>query len=363
MPHGLPGGPTGWHGQNGVPQIQGTERRPLSEDERSGDTQPATDATQNDATDNGATQNGVTDEAATDAATDAAEDKRGAAADDRQADDAGWRDGEPVGEIRWQPAPAGGQRGTGSQRGAGTPRAGALGSNGRKVPAGQGRAAVGGAAAGSAAEANAGNPSQQQGAKDADTSAEDESEAGIWAREAAARFEQFSVGRARSSQPVQPAGFGMPVKVDEIAVAARALSDDLAATTKELSTSVESQQFRRELDVAAETIRALAGELESTAGNLIRLAAAEEQRCSVVWGICPEHGLTLMNAGETVTCHVLGCYQQYAGPIERCTQPVAYKVVDVAGPALLTCSGHAIACRLHLDGAVITLASDSLEVL
>jgi hypothetical protein len=83
----------------------------------------------------------------------------------------------------------------------------------------------------------------------------------------------------------------------------------------------------------------------------------------VTWGVCPEHGLTLMNVGEAVTCHVLGCGRQYDGPFERCTQPVAYKVVDAAGPALLTCSGHAVACRLHFEDAIIILATDSLEVL
>jgi hypothetical protein len=71
-----------------------------------------------------------------------------------------------------------------------------------------------------------------------------------------------------------------------------------------------------------------------------------------------------MNVGEeVVTCHVLGCHREQEAVVERCTQPVAYRVVDVAGPALMTCAGHAIACRVHLDGAVITLATDSLELL
>jgi hypothetical protein len=37
-------------------------------------------------------------------------------------------------------------------------------------------------------------------------------------------------------------------------------------------------------------------------------------------------------------------------------------VVDAAGPALLTCAGHAIACRLYLDNPVISAASDSMEL-
>ncbi|WBQ08100.1 hypothetical protein [Kribbella sp. CA-293567] len=168
---------------------------------------------------------------------------------------------------------------------------------------------------------------------------------------------------APAPEPSRPSGFGTPVKVDEIALAAIALSEGLIAATRSLPESVASRQLRRDLDRAADTFRAVAGELETTAGNLIRLAAAEGQTCGVTWGLCEDHGLTLMAVGEVVTCHVLGCYREQQSVIERCTQPVAYRVVDVAGPALLTCAGHAIACRLHLDGAVITLATDSLELL
>jgi hypothetical protein len=170
-------------------------------------------------------------------------------------------------------------------------------------------------------------------------------------------------GQSSAPGPARTADLGTPVKVDEIAIAAKTLSENLQAAARGLPESVASRQFRRDLDDAADTFREAANELETTAGNLLRLAASEGQTCGVTWGACPDHGLTLMNAGEVVTCHVLGCHREYEGVIERCTQPVAYRVVDVAGPALMTCAGHAIACRLHLDGAVITLASDSLELL
>jgi hypothetical protein len=183
-------------------------------------------------------------------------------------------------------------------------------------------------------------------------------EAADWTRdyEAAQRAHQYTGGQ-------QPADFGTPVRLDEIALAAMALSNELHTATQGLPESVGSRQFRRDLDEAVDTFRSVANELEMTAGNLVRLAANESQSCAVTWGVCPEHGLTLMNVGEVVTCHVLGCHRENEGAAERCTQPVAYKVVDAAGPALFTCSGHAIACRLHFEGAIITLASDSLEVL
>ncbi|WP_432937659.1 hypothetical protein ACQPXM_25550 [Kribbella sp. CA-253562] len=174
------------------------------------------------------------------------------------------------------------------------------------------------------------------------------------------------VGTNGRVPPVHPreTGFGTPVRVDEIALAAKALSEDLLTATRGLPESVESRQLRRDLDAAVETFRAVASHLQSTAGSLVRLAASEGLVCGVTWGVCPDHGLTLMNVdGEIASCHVLGCHQQQQAPAERCPQPVAYKVVDAAGPALFTCAGHAIACRLHLDGAVITLTTDSLEML
>jgi hypothetical protein len=157
--------------------------------------------------------------------------------------------------------------------------------------------------------------------------------------------------------------FNTPVRVDEIAVAAMTIAEDLHAATQSMPDSVELRRFRQDLDQAATTFRELASRLEVTAGKLVRLAANEGQACNVGWGVCPEHGLTLMNIGERGgTCHVLGCGRENEGEIERCGHPVAYRVVDAAGPALMTCSGHAIACRLYLDNPVITAASDSMEL-
>jgi hypothetical protein len=156
--------------------------------------------------------------------------------------------------------------------------------------------------------------------------------------------------------------FNTPVRVDEIAVAAMTLAEDLHAATQNMPASVELRRFRRELDQAATTFRDLASQLEVTAGKLVRLAANEGQACGVGWGVCPEHGLTLMNIGDTATCHVLGCGRENVGEVERCEHPVAYRVVDAAGPSLLACAGHAIACRLYFDNPVITATADSMEL-
>ncbi|MFF0267385.1 hypothetical protein [Kribbella sp. NPDC004536] len=168
-------------------------------------------------------------------------------------------------------------------------------------------------------------------------------------------------------RPRDPSGttlrqFNTPVRVDEIAVAAMTLAEDLHAATQNMPESVELRRFRRELDQAATTFRDLASKLEVTAGKLVRLAANEGQACGVGWGVCPEHGLTLMNIGDAVTCHVLGCGRENVGEVERCEHPVGYRVVDAAGPSLLTCAGHAIACRLYFDNPVITATADSMEL-
>jgi hypothetical protein len=157
--------------------------------------------------------------------------------------------------------------------------------------------------------------------------------------------------------------FGTPVRVDAVAVAAMGLCADLEDATRGMPESVSARRFRRELDNAADTFRTVAGELESTAGDLIRMAAHGGQTCRVGWGICPKHGITLMEVGDVVTCRALGCDLEQTDLAERCTQPVVYRVVNAVGPALLTCTGHAVACRVQLEGAVITLASDSLELL
>ena len=59
--------------------------------------------------------------------------------------------------------------------------------------------------------------------------------------------------------------FNTPVRVDEIAVAAMALSENLQAATRGMPETVELRRFRRDLDQAASTFRTIASELEVTA--------------------------------------------------------------------------------------------------
>lgn len=157
-------------------------------------------------------------------------------------------------------------------------------------------------------------------------------------------------------------GWSMPVRVDEIAVAAMALSDGLRAATEHLPDSAEARRFRRRLDDVARACREMAGELEVTAGELVRVVANAERTCELTWGVCPEHGVTLVVYGEVSRCRIIGCHRP-AGTPEPCTQEVEYRVIDAAGPSLQTCTGHAVAARTLLPGAVITQTTDTLELL
>ncbi|GAB3954745.1 hypothetical protein GCM10029976_097710 [Kribbella albertanoniae] len=85
---------------------------------------------------------------------------------------------------------------------------------------------------------------------------------------AEAHWSERPIGRV----DVPPLGeFTTPVRVDEIAVAAMALSENLDAATRGMPESVALREFRRELDQAASTFRTLAGSKrppEASSGSL-----------------------------------------------------------------------------------------------
>lgn len=154
-----------------------------------------------------------------------------------------------------------------------------------------------------------------------------------------------------------------PGRLGELAAAARELADGIEAANDALLSSVElgADRFWMSLTSAVEACRTAATELERTAGELVRAAAEADKACSVSWGVCPDHGVVVLSSGDMLTCRVLGCYRTPQASTAPCTRPVAYRVVDAAGSAFLACTGHAIACRRELVGAVITLTADSLE--
>lgn len=158
-----------------------------------------------------------------------------------------------------------------------------------------------------------------------------------------------------------------PHRLQALAAAAISLAESIEAADQHLSTdeTYDTRAASVRLDAAARSCRAIASELEATAGELTRITAVGGVTCDIAWGVCPNHGITLLvPTGDAMTCRVPGCREGSADPItHRCGEPVKYRVVDAAGAAFLACTGHALACRQQLTGAVITLASDSLETL
>ncbi len=154
-----------------------------------------------------------------------------------------------------------------------------------------------------------------------------------------------------------------PGRLGQLAAAAEVLAGGIDAANQGLlrGSDLDSGRYWLPLQSAAEAVRRAAEELEKVAGELVRSMAASQEPCAVGWGVCPEHGVTLTRIGVDAGCRVIGCHLPAAAPSIQCTEPVAYRVVDAEGSAFLACTGHAVACRRELVGAVITLTADSLE--
>lgn len=155
-----------------------------------------------------------------------------------------------------------------------------------------------------------------------------------------------------------------PGRLGQLAAAAQTLAEGIEAANQALLSAgeLDSGRFWMRLEAAADAVRRAGQELETVAGELVRTMAISAGSCAVGWGVCPEHGIALTSIIDNrVVCRVLGCRQTPEAPSIRCSEPVAYRVVDAEGAAFLACTGHAVACRRELVGAVITLTADSLE--
>lgn len=155
-----------------------------------------------------------------------------------------------------------------------------------------------------------------------------------------------------------------PGRLGQLAAAAQTLAAGIEAANRAMLSAgeLDSGRFWGPLESAADAVRRASQELEKVAGELVRTMAISSGSCAVGWGVCPEHGIALTSiVDDQVVCRVLGCRQTPEAPSIRCSEPVAYRVVDAEGAGFLACTGHAVACRRELVGAVITLTADSLE--
>ncbi|MER5608284.1 hypothetical protein AB0F93_03505 [Micromonospora tulbaghiae] len=146
-----------------------------------------------------------------------------------------------------------------------------------------------------------------------------------------------------------------PVELNDLGARARRLADAVDAVNTRLAAADESTTragFR--LDDAAATLLRVAGELEATATDLFRVV--NRSSCPADWGVCPEHGGTLVSTGGRSWCPHHGCGRKW--PYDRlglpCQEPAAFDVRGADGNGGPMCAGHAVYARAHLPGATVT---------
>ena len=153
-----------------------------------------------------------------------------------------------------------------------------------------------------------------------------------------------------------------PGRLGQLAAAAQTLAEGIEAANQAMLSAgeLDSGRFWGPLESAVDAVRRAGQELEKVAGELVRTMAISSGSCAVGWGVCPEHGIALTSiVDDRVVCRVLGCRQTPEAPSIRCSEPVAYQVVDAEGSPFLACTGHAVACRRARVGAVFTLTAGS----
>jgi hypothetical protein len=142
-------------------------------------------------------------------------------------------------------------------------------------------------------------------------------------------------------------------RADALAAEIAALHHDIWAAERE---PVRSAGFR--CDTAAASVRQAAGELRDTAARLDRISAASAPgTCSIPWGVCPEHGNTLVSTAGRTWCRELGCqrrwdYDRVALP---CAEPARWTITDQCGGTSVMCAGHALDATRFIQGAHVAL--------
>jgi len=148
-----------------------------------------------------------------------------------------------------------------------------------------------------------------------------------------------------------------------LAVRAAALADEIEALHDAVR-AARDEPVRRagfRCDAAVDWVRQASAELADTADQLERVAAAMRPgACSVQWGVCPEHGNTLIGMGRKTWCRVTGCGRGW--PYDRidlpCIEPARWQVTDQNGGTTVMCDGHALDARQSLAGAGIELREE-----
>ncbi|GLW11097.1 hypothetical protein Misp01_62250 [Microtetraspora sp. NBRC 13810] len=95
------------------------------------------------------------------------------------------------------------------------------------------------------------------------------------------------------------------------------------------------------------------GVLPAGPPGLPRLAVRPPGSCSMPWGVCPEHGNTLVTAAGLCRCGDSSCgrtwtYDRDSAP---CAEPARWRLTDAVGESADLCDGHALDACNQVTGA------------
>jgi hypothetical protein len=152
-----------------------------------------------------------------------------------------------------------------------------------------------------------------------------------------------------------PAQASDPDRFRRLARAALSLAGEIRSAHADLRGSHHDfigRAFR--LGDAAGQAEGIANALEDTASDLDRYLSRPSGACEIPWGVCPEHGNTLVSTGRGATCQVCSRTWDYGRVAMPCEEPARWHLSDAHGESRRVCDGHATDARARLDHARLT---------
>jgi hypothetical protein len=139
-----------------------------------------------------------------------------------------------------------------------------------------------------------------------------------------------------------------PPELRELAARALALAADIDSANVRLRAAEDepTQRVGFRLDIAAGDLRSAAYEVLSTATDLTRVI--DRSDCDADWGVCPDHGATLVSSGGRSWCNTVECGRKWdydRGGLP-CDEPAAFAVAGPGGgDSSRLCAGHTASLR------------------
>ncbi|MGN7139156.1 hypothetical protein, partial [Streptomyces pseudogriseolus] len=146
-----------------------------------------------------------------------------------------------------------------------------------------------------------------------------------------------------------------PADIRALIADADALQERIRNVEQQLRSSEETRHAVFRLDDAAGRLTDVSQALEETVGELTRVRSVRDGSvCAVPWGVCPEHGNTLVSSGGRTQCKTCGRTWNYDRLGVPCGEPLTHKVTDAAGGSFLACRAHAMDASERLVGGTVT---------